>query len=360
MKITRINSGGQEFHHSYQYWNWIERMLVRKSGRHFYFYLVVCIYLLLLLYNAWNQSISYSFDLQEQLKLFIGFALIPYLMIGISYFTKQIQTFFLNIKSCFNDDNVYNQLNERLEKSFMSPIPHYILIIIFITTFLIFPDSSGYNLDDILSPEFTFDYGLLFLNFIISNFIFYLMAIVLWIALNILWATEDLAINETAIFFDIDIFLIDTLDDLHTTIKLILRFAVFFFIALSAAIFNFISDCPAQLVFIIMIFLFNVCAFLREWYILDNIFETKRMQEINRLNMIYLKPKQLLIDRMNDKNFEDDNDLTLLANKLNIIYTEIDRVKNARKFGHNTRDLITFIISSLLPIISAILTYYKP
>jgi hypothetical protein len=191
--------------------------------------------------------------------------------------------------------------------------------------------------------------------------IFYLLALILWILINISWSITDLERMQYKEVLRVNIINPDKFSELNQYKNLTLKGFTFFFLCISLTAFTDpsllvnkeISYLNATLV---ILFLIGLSASLISIITIGKIRKHKLMQELRRLNEMYGAQYEELMDGVsNGVHGRYSIDLSALTAAMKALHDEKERIISKNRSGYDLKTIGTFIASILLPIASKII-----
>jgi hypothetical protein len=191
--------------------------------------------------------------------------------------------------------------------------------------------------------------------------IFYLLALILWILINISWSITDLERMQYKEVLRVNIINPDKFSELNQYKNLTLKGFTFLFLCISLTAFTDpsllvnkeISYLNATLVILLLI---GLSASLISIITIGKIHKHKLMQELRRLNEMYGAQYEELMDGVsNGVHGRYSIDLSALTAAMKALHDEKERIISKNRSGYDLKTIGTFIASILLPIASKII-----
>lgn len=283
---------------------------------------------------------------------------IALLLFGIQYFlTKMNGSFGELIVSSECKDQCQRPLDQ-LKTNFTTSKILYLLILI------AFLSLAADKIDAFYSGSEPFFYqgnptswalGLDIYNNLVSLFLLYLLAILLWMILNISYMLFKID-NDLYASLKIEHFNADRAGGLKPLKELLLGFNIFYFLIVALAVLaNFASRglSSFESASIGLLWLIGVVLFLYDWYALRRFLRGKIGDDVSILSEILESRRKQLIDLVS-KNEEKENEgqICLLSNVLDIIDKERERIQKYKIKLIDAKTIILFAGFSALSLIA--------
>jgi hypothetical protein len=192
-------------------------------------------------------------------------------------------------------------------------------------------------------------------------FSFYLLALILWILINISWSMVDLGQERYRDAVLINIINPDNFCELNQYKNLVLKGFTFFFVCISLAA---LTD-PSLLVngeitylneSLIVLFPIGLITSLVSIITIEKINNYKLMKELLRLNELYKTQYESLMNGIsNGTDGKYNLDLAMLTAAMKALHEEKERIISKNRRGYDFKTIGTFIASFLLPVASKII-----
>ena len=285
---------------------------------------------------------------------------IALLLFGIQYFLTEMKGSFGElIVSSENKDQCQRPLDQ-LKTNFTTSKILYLLILI------AFLSLAADKIDAFYSGSEPFFYqgnptswalGLDIYNNLVSLFLLYLLAILLWMIFSISYMLFKLN-NDLYALLKIEPFDADRAGGLKPLRELLLGFNIFYFLIIALAILtNFATRglSSFESASIGMLWLIGVVLFLYDWYALRRFLRGKIGDEVSILSEVLESKRKQLIDLVS-KNEEKENEgqICLLSNVLDIIDKERERMQKYKIRLIDAKTMILFAGFSALSLIAII------
>lgn len=306
---------------------------------------------------------SGSLNIYIHIIILDTFVLIAYLLMGVKYFTAKLRTTVWCLQTYSDSDNAIEELYNRLERKFTGSKLYYLIVASISISFVLIPmpikDDFWY-----FSEHSLWSALLDVFNYAAALLILYLMATILWIMINVSWLLGEIGSGSYRHKIKVDLFSSDNVGGLRPIRTLILELVVYQFIAISLGIVNFISPGGifyTEIAFFSLLFIICICIFVKTWYTLETLLNNKRRLEVDSINLLYQEQQQRVRDMIITKNSDyDEEQLNNVLASMDWFREERIRFLSASKKTYNIKNIITFISSSILPIITLIITYIIP
>lgn len=193
-------------------------------------------------------------------------------------------------------------------------------------------------------------------NNLVSLFVIYLLATLLWMTLNISYMLFKINNNLYNGSLRIEPFDPDRAGGLNHLKELILWFSVFYFLIIAlAASTNFTNTGLSMLesISIGLFWLIGAVFFLYDWYALRSFIRGKIGDEVSILSKMLESRRTHLINLLTkNEDKENEDQINLLSNSLNIINTERDRIQRYKLKLIDTKTIVLFAGSSMISLIT--------
>lgn len=290
--------------------------------------------------------------------------LIGYQILGIKYLSLNIQPTFLKLKHIFKNKE-FKIFCDYLEERYQITKMFYLVIIFVIVPFILIEINVFWGWKFSMGP--TPPYFFLFepynrwsivldiLNNLISHLMLLLLAIIIWMIINLIIIVNELDKN-TSIF--IDIFHVDEMGGLKPLRNFITIIVSNYFIIITLAIISYISPKAVfsyETIFLINMLFLGVVLFVITQKTINNMINKGFEFELSRIHKEYKKAHNNLINIITDDNESNEDELEKLSYVLDLLEKENNRVikqRSLRKFEF--KFIFTFIGSFLIPAITLI------
>ncbi len=282
--------------------------------------------------------------------------LIAFQLAGIQYLLNNMEKTFRELSSYPKNktsiDNLYVKLKHRFSRSYWYYVTVAAIIAPFVindlTRILILHDGNTFYAAEPTMWSFLLD----IYNYATGYFMFFLLAIFLWIILNIILTLNEMRSDPYRYLIKIDIFNIDGIGGLGPLRDLISKVLIFYFISITLAIISYISPFSIfsyESIFLIILLLVGVAFFLTGVGTIRKLLRDRIEDEINKINEIYQLELQKLMELVSEGNYKGE-ELNLVSTALETLYTERERMLqlygNAR--GYDLKTIVQFSVSFIL------------
>ncbi len=284
--------------------------------------------------------------------------LIAFQLSGIQYLLNTMEKTFRELNSCPKNkthvDNLYVKLKYRFSRSYW----YYVIIAAVIAPFVI------NDLTRILHGGGTFyaaeptmwSFFLDIYNYSVGYFMFFLLAIFLWIILNITLMLNEMRSDSYKYLIKIDIFNIDGIGGLGPLRNLVSKVLIFYFICVTLAIISYISPFSIfsfESIFLIILLLVGVAFFLTGVGTIRKLLRGRIEDEISKINERYQLEHQKLMKLVSKGNYTGE-ELNLVSTALKTLYVERERMLqlygNAK--GYDLKTVVQFSSSFILSLVA--------
>jgi hypothetical protein len=337
-------------------WNSIEA-LFEKLGLH---YLVVSLLLADIFYIVYF-SFSYFvaiFELNDPyyvLQISAMSVLVGYEMAGIKYLLIETRKAFSKIKSdednyLISIKNAYSVLEKRLTKSHW----YYAAIIVLIVAPPLIIDSqelaSGqvstfYWWDETIPSALLDAY-----NYLVTYLIIMLLAIILWIMVNVLFLIYQMGNGQHLIGLKFNPFSADQIGGLGSIKNLILKFITFYFVCVTLIVLSYVG--PSSLIshpsiFYLVLLIIGVMFFAVCSLSLQRILKRKISEELDVIGSLYEKKSKEIIKTYTEEKEHNKEDIAKLSTDIEALVKCRERLL---KIGWKVFDIkaIAIFIGSFL------------
>lgn len=279
------------------------------------------------------------------------------LSILIAFQLGGIRYILINMKKTFKELSI-NDLYERFEHRFYNSYWYYVLVASVLVPFIIIDISRilmGYAFYFYIKELTMWSFLLDTFNLVTSYLILFLMAIILWIVLNITWVLNEVSCDPYRRLIKIDIFSIDKIGGLKPFRNFILKVHTFYFICITLAIIYHISPFiifSYANIFLVILFLVGICFFLIGLWTIQKILRGRIEEENTKVNELYQEQHQRLMKIVSEgKSKDTENELDWVSTSLQTLHIERERIvllySSAR--GYDLMTIIEFLSSIVLP-----------
>jgi len=284
---------------------------------------------------------------------------ITLLLFGIQYFLNKMRGSFGElIVISESEDKCLNPVDQ-LKKNFTTSKIPYLLILV------AFSSLAAAKIDAFYSGSEPFFYfgnptfwalALDIYNNLVSLFIIYLLATLLWMTFNISYMFFKINSNSYNGSLRIEPFDPDRIGGLKHLKELLLWFSIFYFlIAALAASTNFSNTGLSMLesISIGLFWLTGAVFFLYDWYALRSFIRGKIGDEVSILSKMLESRRTHLIDLLSkNEDKENADQINLLSNSLDIINAERDRIQRYKLKLIDAKTIILFAGSTMISLIT--------
>ena len=285
--------------------------------------------------------------------------LIAFQLAGIQNILNDMKKTFVNLKSTHKKDESFDKLYDELKDRFCSSYRYYLLVAGVIVPFIII------DILDILSGKTFYmqeptvwSFLLDIYNNVMSYFMLYLLAIILWIVFNIAWMLNKIGNNHYRRLIKLDILCVDKIGGLKPLRNLTLKTLTFYFVCITLAIIAYVSPFSIlsyESYFLILLLIVGLGFFIMGIRTIRKVLKGRIEDEINKINERYQRHHQRLMDIDLEENYKDkEGELNVESTLLETLYKERERTlqfyRNAR--GYDSITIIKFVCSFILPLVA--------
>jgi hypothetical protein len=309
------------------------------------------------LFASFVPDVFYGYNRFDDIFLFI---LITVQLFGIQYFLNKIRFSFGSLKirsECGN--KCYHPLDE-LRKNFTTSRIFYAVVLLVFLPFAAIPINSIFRLhinyfffQESNSNQFSplFD---IYTN-LTAFFMLYLLAVLIWMILNISWTLDTISNRPHIEVVKIDLLDADKMGGLRPIRNLIVWFSVYYFLVIVLAVLSYLTQRGLLLyesISLLLFWIIGVLFFLWGWFKITKILLNKVENEVSSLNEISdNKRKQLLNLISKDQENENEKQINLLSLAIEAISKERNRVLQSGIKPIDAKTLILFLSSSFFSLI---------
>lgn len=292
--------------------------------------------------------------------------LIAFQLAGIQYLLNNMEKTFKELSSYPKNktsiDSLYVKLKHRFSRSYW----YYVTVAAIITPFVIndltriLHDGNTFYAAEPTRWSFLLD----IYNYATGYFMFFLLAIFLWIILNIILTLNEMRSDPYRYLIKIDIFNVDGIGGLGPLRDLISKVLIFYFICITLAIISYISPFSIfsyESIFLIILLFIGVVFFLTAVGTIRKLLRGRIEDEINKINERYQLEHQKFMELVSKGNYNGE-ELNLVSTALETLYTERERMLqlygNAR--GYDLKTIVQFssvFILSLIAFVEKLLQF---
>jgi hypothetical protein len=283
---------------------------------------------------------------------------IAVLLFGIQYFLTEMKGSFATLTVSIESKDQCIRPLDQLRKNFTTSKILYLLILI------AFLSLAADRIDAFYSGSEPFFYqgnhafwvlGLDIYNNLVSLFLLYLLAILLWMIFNVSYMLFKIN-NDLYASLKIEPLDADRAGGLKQLRELLLTFSVFYFLIIALAVltnFDTRGLSSFESASIGLLWLTGVVLFLYDWYALRRFFRGKIGDEVSILSEILQSKRKHLIDLVSkNEDKENEGQIYLLSNVLDIIDKERDRIQKYKIKLIDAKTMILFAGFSALSLIA--------
>ncbi len=284
--------------------------------------------------------------------------LIAFQLTGIQYSLNIMKKTFRELSSDSKNkadiDSLYVKLRYRFSRSYW----YYVIVAAIIFPFVIIDlmrilqYSSPFYAVEPTIWSFLLD----IYNYATGYLIYFLLAIFLWIILNIILTLNEMRSDPYEYLIKIDIFNMDGMGGLRQLKDLILRVLTIYFICITLAIISYISPFSIfsfESIFLMILLLVGVVFFFTGVGTIRKLLRGRIEDEIKKINERYQLEHQKLIKLISEGNYKGE-ELNLVSTALQTLYIERDRMLqlygSAR--GYDLKTIIQFSSAFVLSLIA--------
>jgi hypothetical protein len=336
------------------YWNWIERVFNSIPIPHplVSFFLVILLVSIYEIFSFKVKGFNWGFN---KFDSFVLCVLIGFLILGDIYFLTGLRSMFGKITFLPGDQILGNDLLYKMQKNFTSSKLYYLSIIA-----LVLVPFLGIKAIDFSKVGFGIFYyseeptywaiALDFYDNLANFFSLYLLANILWIAVNISWAINIIGEEPFKSSIEIDLFTADKTGGLKPFKNFILLFTIYYFFIKVLAVISWLTPMGLpvyQTIFLFIFWIIGVIFFIWGLFKIRNLFNGKIETEVNRINALCRKKTKQLSDMLSrDNPEEDEKRLNQISSALDILHKERDRVLEFHARFIDVQTIILFLSSA--------------
>ncbi len=284
---------------------------------------------------------------------------IAFQLFGIQYFLNRMRGSFGELIVGSESERECLRPIDQLRKNFTTSKIFYLLILVAFSSLAVAKIDAFYSGSEPFfyprNPTF-WALALDIYNNLVSLFVIYLLATLLWMTFNISYMFFKINNNLYNGYLRIEPLDPDRAGGLNHLKELLLWFSIFYFlIAALAALTNFTNPGLSMLesISISLFWLTGAVFFLYDWYALRSFIRGKIGDEVSILSKILESKRTHLIDLLS-KNEENENEykIDLLSNSLDIINKERDRIQRYKLKVFDAKTIILFAGSSMISLVT--------
>ena len=278
---------------------------------------------------------------------------------------SNIKPTFVTLKPLFRDAQKFQTYFVNLDKKLQNSKLYYFAIILIVIPFILLefirfwrwrisvgPIPLYFSL---FEPFNRWAIALDIINHIFGYLMLFLLAIIVWIIINLIVIVNALDSNTS---INIDIFHIDEMGGLRPLRNFILIIVSNYFIIITLAIISYISPraiISYETVFLIGMLILGVIFFVLTLKTIRNLINKGLKFELGKINEGYKKTYTKLINITSDKKPKFDKyELEKLSLILDVLEKEKFKIKQISHRRYDFRAIVTFVGSFLIPTITLI------
>lgn len=336
-------------------WIWVEKIFKKVPIPYPIVSLLIAGIIYLIFWFFSTKVIFFPWEFYHSFAASTQGILIAFQLGGIQYILNNMKKTFKELCSYpenkENIDSLYVKLKYRFSRSHW----YYVIVAIIIAPFII-------NLISNLSVTFyvveptIWSFLLDVYNYAIGYLMYFLLAVFLWIIINIILTLGEMRNDPCKHLIKIDIFNIDKVGGLKPLRDLILKILTFYFICITLAIISYISPFSIlsyESIFLIILLLVGVAFFFIGVNTIRKLLKGRIEDEINKINERYQLEHQKLIKLVSEGNYKGE-ELNLVSTALQTLYVERDRMLqlygSAR--GYDLKTIVQFLSSFILSLVA--------
>jgi hypothetical protein len=341
-------------------WIWVERIF-KKIPVPYPIVSMITAGIIFLIFVFFSTKVRYfNLEFFHLLAVSTLSILIPYQLAGIQYLLNNIKRIFndlkLHPKSKISIDDAYVNFKHRFTNSNWYYVIVASVIVPFTMTELIRILQGG-RIFYFVEPT-VWSFLLDIYNYATGYFMLFLLAIILWIILNIVWVLNEIGSDSYRYLIKINIFSIDKIGGLSPLRNFILKTTIYYIICVTLAIIYYInpfSNFSYESFFLIILLLVSIIFFLIGLGTIRKLFRDRIDDEVNKINERYLKQHQRLMDIISKGNYKDRGE------ELNWVKTTIEALRTEREQilllytssrGYDFMTVVKFVSSSIFPVVA--------
>ncbi len=322
------------------------------------FFIGIIIYLY---YEFFGMMIKNIFSESDKIGILFMSISIALQLLGIKYFLTEMKGSFGELIVRTEGENQVLHPVDQLKKNFTtSKVPYLLILAAFSSLALakVYAFHSGLEPFFYLGNPAFLALVLDIYNTLVSFFMLYLMATLLWMIISISYMLFKINNDSYNKFLKIKPIDPDRAGGLKHLKGLLLRFSIFYFLIVAlAALTNFTSIGLSvfESVTIGLFWLIGALFFLYDWYALHRFIRGKIGDEVLILSEMLESKRAHLIDLLSKTgDMEKEDQINLLSNALDIVNKERDRIQQYKLKLIDARTIIIFAASSALSLITVL------
>lgn len=345
---------------------WVKKIFNRLSINYLISSLIISI-TIFSIYMFFTTKVKSYFPLDFNTFLTVSSLsiLIGYQLAGLKYLFSNIKPTFVKLKPLFKDGQ-FQAYSEYLDKKLQKSKIYYFVIILIVIPFILLEFIRLWRWKISVGP--IPPYFCLFeqfnrwaivldiFNHIIEYLMLFLLAIIVWIIINLIVIVNALDSNTS---INIDVFHIDEMGGLSPLRNFILIIVSNYFIIITLAILSYITPTAIissyKTVFLIIMLFLGVFLFVITLKTIRNLINKGLKFELGKINEEYKKTHTKLINIISDKKPKFNKyELEKQSLILDILEKEKIKIKQISHRRHDLSTIVTFVGSFLIPTITLI------
>jgi hypothetical protein len=327
----------------------VDKLLYKFSKNYLITSLVIAIGIFSLFMFFTTKVKSFPTDFHTFLESSSLSVLIGYQYGIVNYLHSNIGPTFSELKPLFKDDQF------RLDRLLKKSANYYLTIVLIIASFILLEFFRVPHYFYLFEPFNRWALVLDIVNHIFSYLMLFLLAIIVWIFINLMVFVHSL---EKCTSVNIDRFHGDGIGGLGPLRNFILIIVSNYFIIITLAIISYISPTAIisyETIFLISMLFLGVMLFLITQRTIKNLINSGLKLEIVRINGEYKKNYDKLISVISDKEHTSNKgELEKLSLILDILEKEKTKIERISPKNYDLRTIVTFIGSFLIPTVTLI------
>ncbi len=335
-------------------WIWVEKFFKKIPVPYPIASLLIAGIIYLIFWFFSTKVVSFPWEFYHSFVASTLSILIAFQLVGIQYILNNIKKTFRELSSHTKNKTSIDSLYVKLKYRFSRSYWYYVIVTAVIAPFVvndlmhILHDGNTFYSVETTIWSFLLD----IYNYAAGYFMFFLMAIFLWIILNIILTLNEMRSDPYRYLIKIDIFNIDGIGGLGPLRDLISKILIFYFICITLAIISYISPFSIfsyESYFLIILLLVGVAFFLSSVGTIRKLLRGRIEDEINKINERYQLEHQKLMELVSEGSYKEE-ELSLVSTALQTLYVERERMLqlygNAR--GYDIKTLVQFFSTFIL------------
>jgi len=346
---------------------WIESFFNKIKKPYPFISLFIAVIIYIIYWFLSTKIYYFPWDFVDRLVVSTLSILIAFQFAGIQYVLTKIKKDFNGLFLLPNNIDSVDNVYVEFEKRFYGSYWYYVIVALVIVPFILFSIINiinGGNTYYTLEPTI-WSFLMDIYNNVVGYLMLYLLAIILWIIINIAWIFIEIETGRFRKLMEVNVFAVDKIGGFKPLRNFILKYLIFYFICLTLAIISYISPdrfFSYESFFLIMLLILGFYFFLLGLSTIQKIVKGKMKDEIDRINEEYQKEYQRFMEIIS----KGDNEA--MEKDLNRISMTLETLNNERErrlqLYDNTKgyDLMTAIefMGSFIPPIIALIQKFIP